>query len=163
MPGTEIRLSPFSSSCSLSSMTHIPVSEGSRYQYAPVTMNDPNVPQERTTFQHLCGQAVYSNFSPEEIRLADYKVNRLYQTPNPLLNQATNPFAPAPQNTATPPGVSLFSSLGGTTGGLSPPGRQSFFYLVELVLTVSSSWESVCQLRDRAHGTTPTLVYTKSE
>jgi hypothetical protein len=73
IPGTAKIVGPFGTSIFSSSQPiEIPVSEqGTVYQFhpAPERSTDGDV----VTFQHICHQYHYSIFSPEELRLADYK------------------------------------------------------------------------------------------
>lgn len=79
IPGTENLTNPFgpfvTSMFSSPQPTQIPISEmGTIYPFNPSpapTNNGP--PHHLDMFQHICHQSHYTVFSPEELRLADYK------------------------------------------------------------------------------------------
>jgi len=106
IPGTESKISPFAKSVFKSTTGHtkveVPMAEtinGTHFPFAPTVEGEPNSSYGmRNSFQHLCLQQQYVSFSPEELRLADYKLGRKHgppvQPPAPPPAHTTNMFGP---------------------------------------------------------------------
>ncbi|KAH8687457.1 hypothetical protein BGZ60DRAFT_8157 [Tricladium varicosporioides] len=100
IPGTRQKISPFarrSSDAGFQEYVAPPPypDNGTSLPFTPGTYSDPNNPRMSDTFTHIGFDAQYQQWSPEELRLADYKLNRIYG-PAPLAHgaAAANP-APA--------------------------------------------------------------------
>lgn len=142
IPGTEKYMSPFIKSIfSFSETIQIPISEqGTLYPFTPtqipvqaILFGGLGSGSGSDCFHHICSQSQYTIFSPEELRLADYKLNRKYQgdvpaaTTAPATVVAPPPAPPAPpaQPTQAP---GLFSGLGTSSSAAGPslfPNRSS--------------------------------------
>ncbi|TAQ89871.1 hypothetical protein B7494_g1793 [Chlorociboria aeruginascens] len=116
IPGTEKPLSPFIRSNYPTSMEPVPISDtGTRIvPFHATLILDQNRDQifsaHQDAFQHICFQNTYKTFSPEELRLADYKDGRRYQGshatyPAPFGNlfPATNQQPAPPHNPQSQP------------------------------------------------------------
>jgi len=75
---------------------------GTYFPFAPTVEAEPNSSYGmRNSFQHICLQQQYISFSPEELRLADYKLGRKHyhgqppvQPPAQPPTHTTNMFGP---------------------------------------------------------------------
>ncbi|KAG0647368.1 hypothetical protein D0Z07_6984 [Hyphodiscus hymeniophilus] len=124
IPSTEKPFSPFATSIlPFTRAIELPSSvNGTVYQYAPTNIQIPvgARPAETESFQHICFQSHYQIFSPEELRLADYRLGRKYQHDGHALPTLTIPpslVTSAPPTAVAPPrqpwvGAGLFSNLG---------------------------------------------------
>lgn len=100
IPGTEKKISPFSSSqVPLTTATKVspPLtsSQGTSFTFVPTSRMDSLYGTQVETFQNLCSQPYYGQYSQEELRLQDYSSGRRYFD-STSTNDDTSMFSLAP-------------------------------------------------------------------
>lgn len=120
VPGTENLTTPFVKTIFSSPQTfQVPISEqGTLYPFVPIPVSGNGglfgnsahlLPNQTETFYHICHQSQYTIFSPEELRLADYRLNRKYQGDLPTATAV-------PATVAAPPPQPAVGGLFGNAG-----------------------------------------------